>query len=506
MEEGANFTEGSGIEVVGVLSQYAGIGLYQGQDAEGTPVTILRAEDELAAPVVARLQDLQPRLAPLAGVLHLGGGIQAEWSYALVDSTGTAADLPALSWNLARRLETFRTVAMAIQGIHEAGMGYGPFAPEHVLLDADLSPVLLGPGLVDMVPNYTAPEAREQPVPGIPSDVFTLGRFLHYVLTQNLPPDVDDVLPRLDDLSAMPAGLMRIVRRATTSELGHRYGTVAEFIADLDNYGDYENVGFPHPDVPEYNRGTTSFVPQKAAPVVTPASARQSKVDVPKAAKGKGGKKREGPLVTITKPIRAAMIGGGALLALPVMALPFAVDVPHWLGWAMSLGLGVFAAGVVPIGVNKENVLRLWMGLLLFTSTGAIDLYQRLIDIGVSGRLASNPAKNIRASIAQGNREFQRINIAGADLSGIALMAVDFSGANLQQVNFRKTMIMGGDFSGASMNGANLMGTRFGRTKLEGVVGLDEAECDEDTRMPEPWTCVNGHPTNRPAPPKRGKK
>ena len=178
---------------------------------------------------------------------------------------GSCADLPALHLPLARKLDLVRRVCAAMTALHEAGAVHGCLCPGNVLLDDDLNPVLSEVGVVDVAKSmftadeygydaFASPEALAGQPLGVASDVFSIGRFIEYVLLDEVPAIECAALPQLNALAAKaPAGLVRIVRRCTARLPGRRYSSVAELDRDLGRYGQHETVGIALEDSNEQN-------------------------------------------------------------------------------------------------------------------------------------------------------------------------------------------------------------------------------------------------------------
>mgnify|MGYP001811889225 FL=1 len=65
----------------------------------------------------------------------------------------------------------------------------------------------------------------------------------------------------LEELGSFPAGLVRIIRKATCRNPDERYQCLDDFTFDLDRYREHEGVGMIHPDIEDRNTGILSVVP-----------------------------------------------------------------------------------------------------------------------------------------------------------------------------------------------------------------------------------------------------
>lgn len=369
--------------------------------------------------------------------------------------TGCARDLKVLSWPLAKRIEFFRTVAELVRKLHAKNITHGTLSPEHVLLRESLEPVLLGPGVADPRAGlYTSPEVKAGAPGGQRSDIYTLGRFLEFVVREEDPEPATGPMLLLGKMSQAPAGLTRIVRKCTVQDPEHRYANVGELLFDLGRYGQYTEVGLAHPDANEENltgialSERPSRRPPGASAVPAPAvPARGSRVSG--LATKKSVKPSFGPVLTPeerlaarrTKQIRTI----GACLVLGVL-----VALYHLVPYVqLSLLRGKLAS---------SNPAEQKEGLL-----------------GIMER-----DKNLRGYNLRGF-DFRELTLAGASFVGSDLRDADFSGCDLAYVNFAEAQLGGANFGGADLRSA----------RLAAAEGADEALCDRETELPGGWSCID---------------
>jgi hypothetical protein len=159
-------------------------------------------------------------------------------------------------------------IGRALQAAHERGLVHRDVKPQNVLLDAEGRAKvtdfgiasglgfeqLTGTGHVIGTTDYVSPEqAMGHPVTG-QSDVYSLGIVLYEMLVGEVPFSADsavsvamkhvreglpDVQRRRPEVSA---ALAAVVDRATAKELPNRYGSMAEFVADLEEVLTYETA------------------------------------------------------------------------------------------------------------------------------------------------------------------------------------------------------------------------------------------------------------------------
>jgi hypothetical protein len=128
-------------------------------------------------------------------------------------TSGTAADLSALRWPVAQRIEFGRRVVEALAALHRAGFVHGALSPESVLLDDSLQPVIGEFGTISRREPFAAPEVCRGEVPTERSDVYSAGRFLLDLLG-------DDKVPALEDALNKAVSPLTLVRYANATELG----------------------------------------------------------------------------------------------------------------------------------------------------------------------------------------------------------------------------------------------------------------------------------------------
>ena len=254
---------------------------------DGASVAVYLIGDAANAGERARFAEGARAMATLAGVpgvlvVREVGGDGSAFVSDLHD-TGTATHLPALSWPIARRVDFVRGLCETLATLHGRGVVHGCLRPASLYLDKELRLVLADVGLADVTAElavdasdamsfgvYAAPEAATGGVLDARSDVFSIGRVLHFLLVAHDPEPIIDPCARLESLVMAPPGLTRIVRKCVMEDPDLRYATATELAADLARYREGATVGIGHPD--EASRASRpNAVPAMARPTATPA-------------------------------------------------------------------------------------------------------------------------------------------------------------------------------------------------------------------------------------------
>lgn len=252
-----------GVQVGAPLFRTPGIVVHRGSDEAGCPVSVIVLQALTTDEQRKGFEDIV-RCSSLSGI-----GIRERQEHVILatpEASGTFRDLPWASWGLAARLEQFAKVTKIVSRFHEAGVPLGTLTPDHILVDEDLEPFVLAPRLGPRTGDYVPPETAALRQVDMASDIFTLGKLLHFVVGGEDPVREHGVLPKVEQLLSFPAGLVRIVRRATCQEARARYGSVDALMRDLAMYGRHLDVGVGHPEVEEVNLGGLSDAPERPDP------------------------------------------------------------------------------------------------------------------------------------------------------------------------------------------------------------------------------------------------
>ena len=247
------------VQVLDAVATAPGMVIYKGED-EGQPVLIVGLPRSASSEEKDRFASIFPHRA-ITGVKPA----RANASATIIRRyfSGSLSNVLALDERLPERVAIFVRLALLYRQFHAQGISIGPLDPDHVFLDEHLKPFILGPGIAPYHRAYTPPETIRGSYVDPLSDVFTLGKLLYYLTGKDTPPIEKEDPPRLDGLIDMPAGLSRIIRRATRRDPVLRYASVDEMLQDVQMYGRWDEVGLAHPDVAERNRGGLSEPPPR---------------------------------------------------------------------------------------------------------------------------------------------------------------------------------------------------------------------------------------------------
>jgi hypothetical protein len=174
---------------------------------------------------------------------------------------GIFRDLPWSSWRLDERLRHFLEVARIVQRFHAIDVPVGTLSPKYIAVDDKLEPFILGPRIAPRSGAYVPPETASERRIDLRSDVYSLGRLLYFVVAAEEPPREARDVPLLEELGGYPAGIVRIIRKATCRDPDGRYPLIDDFLSDLAHYQQHADVGVVHPEVVDRNTGLLSVVP-----------------------------------------------------------------------------------------------------------------------------------------------------------------------------------------------------------------------------------------------------
>lgn len=227
---------------------------------------------------------------------------------------GVFRDLPWSDWRLEERLRRFHEVAAIVRRFHAIEVPVGTLAPQYIPVDDSLKPFLLGPRLAPRSGPYVAPETASERLLDSRSDIYSLGRLLYFVVAGEDPPREAREVPKLEELGSHPAGIVRIIRKATCQNPDERYPSLDDLLADLGRYRQHAEVGMVHPEVEDRNTGILSVVPE--APQETEAQAAPE-TEIPKAVELKSA--------ALSQPLQVQRFFRGVALAMALAGIAFLV-------------------------------------------------------------------------------------------------------------------------------------------------------------------------------------
>lgn len=167
--------------------------------------------------------------------------------------------------SLEDKLRIFRHIANAVHYAHTRPecIVHRDIKPQNIVMSGN-TPILTDFDIADMAFAktlsrravggafaYAAPEqlSGECGHLEIRSDIYSLGRLLHFFLLEKDPPLLIEDNPPLNDLDEYPEGLVKIIRRCTRRDLPMRYANVSELLTDLDKRLKTADVGAFGPNV-----------------------------------------------------------------------------------------------------------------------------------------------------------------------------------------------------------------------------------------------------------------
>ncbi len=426
-------------------------------------------------------------------------------------------DLGGDGHSLEVRLETIAALALCLESLHDRGLVHGALSPSTVYIDDTGAPVVAGSSGTSLFlgtigdsaepqafHTYASPEAKEGTGIDARSDIFSLGKVLHFLLTGAHPPGSDADLPPLETLAESPRGLVRIVRKCTRPQPADRYQDVESFLADLVQ-NDAADVGAgPAEGEDEPRKRTRVKLPlrfDRRAEEKAREEARAKALDQEERAIDRARETAEAELgLHQSRRPRGSRFGlgiiGSALFAAAFVA-PF-VSYPG--GTQLAPAVAVIGAALAtflvrgrgPHGAYYELAAAALAALVVF----AADPSSVAVRAAAENRMTAGDA-SIRSTAARflaghGHRAFVDTDLRGAALDGLFLDGADFDGADLRGADLRQSNLTGANFYGADVAGADFSGADLNEAEVTEARGQSGAYCDDATQMPAGWRCVGG--------------
>ena len=325
MQETATNAFVAGVLVGKPIFRAPGIVVHEGLDREDREVAVIVLQAVTTDGQKVNFENI-PRYAEASGIR-----IIKEDPYVLLASPapkGVFRDLPWSSWRLDERLRHFCEVANIVARFHATEVPVGTLSPQYIAVDEELKPFLLGPRIAPRSGPYVAPETASERVLETRSDIYPLGRLLYFVVAGEQPPREARDISKLEELGSHPAGVVRIIRKATCRDPDARYQFVDELLADLSQYREYLSVGMEHPEVEDRNTGLLSVVPDAPAEPPPKADPETTPPKTPKPSRRKSS-------VFVADPMRKQRLLRGVGLAVGFAGLLFLAN--EYLGNSSGL-------------------------------------------------------------------------------------------------------------------------------------------------------------------------
>lgn len=467
-----------------------GLGLHNAKTSNGVDVVVLMLDAAPPADCAAAFK--------AATKSHGAGGLffqrlDDQVAVAPASVAGLISHVPALQWRLKDRLKLFRQVALVVDKFHASGQTAGPLDPDRVLLDNRFQPLLLGAGFGRVDGVYAARDEVKDNFTAKQADIFSLGRLLHYLLTQKDPPPLRKDL-RLSDLMAYPAGLSRIVRKAIQPAPQDRYLGVTDFLKDVDRYGRYDEVGVPHDKAQEINLGGLSFGP--AAPMPDAMLGKETVMDQIAA-----GNLKEIQPFRLRQDVRSLLV----VLGVASVAIAFGVNYlagdPMWIRVSLSVAAGLVGFALMSPGIPRESSTRTVFALCFGLATFAVNPTSYVAyfaeTMGLESSLATKRQQSFEKQSHRGRTKFHGTNLANANLKGQMFPLANLEGASFEDADLSEAKFLDARLDGAYFKGAKLYGTWLHSSSLLQPVDLELAHCDDKTLFPGDWVCVGGRPFSK---------
>ncbi len=315
MQETATNAFVAGVLVGKPIFRAPGIVVHEGLDREDRDVAVIVLQAVTTDGQKVNFENI-PRYAEASGI-----EIIKEEPYVLLATPapkGIFHDLPWSSWRLDERLRHFREVANIVARFHATEVPVGTLSPKYIAVDDELRPFMLGPRIAPRSGPYVAPETASERVLETRSDIYSLEE----------PPREARDIPKLEELGSHPAGVVRIIRKATCRDPDARYQFVDELLADLSQYREHLSVGMEHPEVEDRNTGQLSVVPDAPAEPQPKAAPETEAPKTPKPSKRKSS-------IFVADPMRKQRLLRGVGLAVAFAGLLFLAD--EYLGNSSGL-------------------------------------------------------------------------------------------------------------------------------------------------------------------------
>jgi hypothetical protein len=279
MQENATNAFVAGVLVGKPIFRAPGIVVHGGLDGEDREVAVIVLQAVTTDGQKLSFENI-PRYAEASGIEIIKE--EPHVILATPEPKGIFRDLPWSGWRLDERLRHFEDVAHIVERFHAIEAPVGTLSPKYIAVDEELKPFFLGPRIAPRSGAYVPPETASERRIDLRSDVYSLGRLLYFVVVGEDPPREARDVPMLEELAGHPAGIVRIIRKATCRDPDARYQFIDDFLSDLRRYREHTDVGMVHAEVEDRNTGILSVVPdapeepEPSAPPETEIPQKQS--------------------------------------------------------------------------------------------------------------------------------------------------------------------------------------------------------------------------------------
>lgn len=477
------------LKLGGRATSVAGVSVYAAKTQHGADVSVVRLEDRV-----------EPRATQIfEGIIRHGacGGLEVEQAdneviVASPSCAGTVAHLPSLGWRLSERLEVFQEIALIVCNFHQRGLHVGALDPAHILLDDDLRPFILGPEIAPSAGPYAAPESAHSGRNDRFSDIFALGRLLHFILKQDTPTTINADPAPLKDLVTFPAGLSRIIRKAVRRSPGMRYASVEAMLEDVAHYGLYEEVGIAHADTKEKNLGGMTYrPPPRVLEAVRRSTLAPPMLSLPTDL-------RDVQPFKLRQGVRLGLLAGGIISVVTAFVLSYFAGGAAWVRALLGVAAGLVGFAAFNPGMERESSLRVVFATVFASAIFAWNPAPHLAKMAQLAGLHSSDEETRVESFdelsARGVVEYARVDLSGANLRGRRFHFSKMDNAILENADLGGSRFYYARLDGTRMSGAKLHGASFVGTPVENTIDFEKAICDAATALPEGWVCDGKHP------------
>jgi len=313
MQETATNAFVAGVLVGRPVFRAPGIVVHGGLDQDDREVAVIVLQAVTTDGQKVNFENI-PRCAEMSGI-----EILRKEPYVILatpEPKGLFRDLPWGSWPLDERLRHFEAVVDVVRRFHAREEPVGTLSPRYITVDEELKPFLLGPRLAPRSGPYVAPETAADRVLDLRSDIYSLGKLLYFVVSGEEPPREARDVSKLEELTKYPAGLVRIIRKATCRNPDQRYRSTDDLVRDLGKYRQHKKVGIQHDEVSDRNTGMLSVVPDPPPQI----EKKPAETKIPEKTKEKK------PLAKLPSTFRLRRFGQGLGLALAFAGIAFLVS------------------------------------------------------------------------------------------------------------------------------------------------------------------------------------